>query len=183
MSYDIVTEYEMIPTDTFKIIRGCACCGSKKLFSCKDRFRVNANGNRLDIWLIYGCEKCGHTYNLSVYERIRPDKIPRKEYEKFLANDKDKVYEIGTSKTIFDRNRAEIAWDACGYKIVPLAEKEADFSKDRLLMKIHNPYGIPVRTDKVAAEILGLTRSRVKKLLNDGVIDIHNDIQKAENNL
>ncbi|WP_322169633.1 DUF1062 domain-containing protein [Acutalibacter caecimuris] len=27
----------------------------------RGKFRVNANGRRLDVWLIYRCEKCGHS--------------------------------------------------------------------------------------------------------------------------
>lgn len=74
MSYGNKYEYMIVPTDTFKIIRGCAGCGSKQIFTCKGRFRVNSNGNLLDVWLIYGCEKCEHTYNLPIYERLRAEK-------------------------------------------------------------------------------------------------------------
>lgn len=71
----------------YKIIHKCARCGRKMPFVTTRRFRVNANKNRLDVWLIYQCEKCRHTLNLPIYERVPPQKIPREEYEGFLAND------------------------------------------------------------------------------------------------
>lgn len=172
MSYHVAA-YKMIPTEPFKITRGCAGCGCKQTFACKDHFRVNANGSRLDVWLIYGCEKCGHTYNLPVYERISPSKIPEQEYSQFLSNDKQKVLAVGTNKAIFMKNKAEIAWDLSVYETIPVSGTDFDPEKDAILLKLYNPYDIPVRTDKIAAGILGITRSAVKERLHDGRLSVH----------
>lgn len=48
---------------------------------------VNANGNRVDVWLIYRCKKCKHSWNLTIYERKKPAKIAPQEYELFMEND------------------------------------------------------------------------------------------------
>ena len=53
------------------------------------KFRVNANKNKVDIWLIYQCARCRHTLNIPVYERINPGKLPRELYERFLENDRE----------------------------------------------------------------------------------------------
>lgn len=71
----------------YKIIHKCGHCGRKMTFCTTGKFRVNANKNRLDVWLIYQCGKCGHTLNIPVYERVPPQKIPGEQYEKFLVND------------------------------------------------------------------------------------------------
>ena len=71
----------------YTIIHKCGRCGKKTAFVSTRRFRVNANKNRLDVWLIYQCEKCRHTLNIPIYERVRAQKIPQELYEKFLAND------------------------------------------------------------------------------------------------
>lgn len=83
MSY-LKTEYEIVPTESFCVIRGCSGCGRKTHFRNTHKFRVNANGNRLDVWLIYQCENCKHTLNLAVYERQRSSAIPKAAYEAFL---------------------------------------------------------------------------------------------------
>lgn len=44
-----------------KIWYSCGGCRRKTEFVNTGRFRVNANGNRLDVWLIYQCERCKHT--------------------------------------------------------------------------------------------------------------------------
>ena len=76
-----------------KIIRRCGGCKRKKAFVCSGKFRVNANGRRIDVWLIYRCEKCGHTLNVPIYARVRPERIEPELYERFLENDRELAME------------------------------------------------------------------------------------------
>ena len=93
---------------SYKIVRNCGKCGCKRKYINTKRFRVNANGNKVDVWLIYQCEKCKHTYNLTIYERIRPTAIDSQEYERFLANDEELAEIYGIDKQLFAKNRAVI---------------------------------------------------------------------------
>lgn len=188
MDYCKTIEYRITPTEACKIIRNCSGCGRKEKFVSTGNFRVNANGNQIDVWLIYQCEKCKHTYNLTVYERIRPGKILKELYLAFLANDEETALQYGTDKELFSRNKAEADWDGLEYVIEQVREnadfdiaesrrdvrerrgqsyfwKKDDEDKERLV--IHNPYGIPIRADKILAEILGQSRTQVKKLLKE----------------
>ena len=61
---------------SFRIYHRCGGCGKKQEFENSKRFRVNANGNLVDVWLIYRCKKCKHSWNLTIYERTRPHRIP-----------------------------------------------------------------------------------------------------------
>lgn len=176
MSYVNKLEYMIVVTDTFNILRGCAGCGSKRIFVCSGNFRVNANGNRLDVWLIYRCEACGHTYNLSIYERVKSGKIPKAEYKKFLENDEDTVFRYGTDKSVFARNRAEVDWNSVKYKIISLDENKPQDGEIPMLITIHNPQGMPVRKDKVTAGILQISRSKVTEMIDTGQLFV--DIKK-----
>ncbi len=71
----------------YKIIHKCGHCGKKMAFVNTGRFRVNANKNKLDVWLIYQCGKCRHTLNVPIYERMAAGRMPEELYEKFLEND------------------------------------------------------------------------------------------------
>ncbi len=93
--------------NTIKIFHRCGGCGKKMAFVNTGKFRVNANGNRVDVWLIYQCEKCKHSWNLTIYERKRPTQIAPEEYELFLENDPDLAYKYGNDKGFLKRNRAE----------------------------------------------------------------------------
>ena len=79
----------------YKIIHKCGHCGKKMAFVNTGRFRVNANKNKLDVWLIYQCEKCRHTLNVPIYERAVVGSIPVALYEKFLGNDSALVARYG----------------------------------------------------------------------------------------
>ena len=87
----------------YKIIHKCARCGRKMTFISTRRFRVNANKNKLDVWLIYQCIKCKHTLNIPIYERVSPQKIPRELYEGFLDNDEELAIRYGSDTALFKR--------------------------------------------------------------------------------
>lgn len=89
----------------YQIIHKCGRCGKKTTFVSTRRFRVNANKNKLDVWLIYQCKKCKHTLNIPIYERVSPQKIPRELYEGFLANDEELAVRYGADAA-FLRNRS-----------------------------------------------------------------------------
>lgn len=101
-------EYGTTHVTSYEVLRKCAKCGKKERFINTGCFRVNANGNQVDVWLIYQCAKCKHSYNLTIYERRKPSRIPQQEYERFLANDEELALQYGTDKEFFARNRAEI---------------------------------------------------------------------------
>lgn len=85
----------------YKIIHKCGRCGKKMIFVSTRRFRVNANKNKLDVWLIYQCQKCKHTLNIPICERVSPQKIPKELYEGFLANDEELAVRYGTDAAFF----------------------------------------------------------------------------------
>lgn len=172
-------EYQIEPTESFRVIHNCAGCGRKERFINTKRFRVNANGNRLDVWLIYQCERCKHTLNLSIYERVDRKKISGEEYQLFLKNDEDLAERYGMDGAFFRRNRAEVDWDNVEYTVscmcncegqlqsmekTVLSEKEDWNAGDNII--IHNPYAIRIRSEKLVGMVMNLSRSMVKKMID-----------------
>lgn len=92
---------------TVKVFHRCGGCGKKQEFLNSGKFRVNANGNSLDVWLIYRCKKCKHSWNLTIYERTKPKKIPQDLYELFLDNDLETARRYGNDIEFLKRNNAE----------------------------------------------------------------------------
>ena len=91
-----------------KVYHRCGGCGKKQEFINSGKFRLNANGNKVDVWLIYRCRKCKHSWNMVIYERVRPQKIPQKLYDLFLCNDEDTACMYGNDISFLRRNNAEI---------------------------------------------------------------------------
>ena len=90
-----------------KIYHRCGGCGQKREFVNTGKFRVNANGNKVDVWLIYRCKKCKHFWNLTIYERTKPSRINADEYELFLDNDSELAMTYGNDLNFLKRNNAE----------------------------------------------------------------------------
>lgn len=83
MSYLRKIEYEIVLKDSFWVIRSCPKCGRKTHYRNTNKFRINANGNKLDVWLIYHCTECKHTLNIAIYERKKVSSIPKKNINVF----------------------------------------------------------------------------------------------------
>ncbi len=171
MSYLRKIEYTIIPEESFKILRNCSGCGCKSTFHNTNCFRVNANGNRIDVWLIYQCTRCKHTNNLTVYERCRPESILQQEYEQFLSNSSELALKYGTDSQFFARNKAEVDWSNIKYTIKEQNAIKESFKKGDLL-EINNIYALKIRTDKLICEVLNITRSKIKELEKVGIISI-----------
>lgn len=90
-----------------RVFHKCGGCGKKQEFINSGRFRVNANGRSVDVWLIYRCKKCKHSWNLTIFERTRPGKIPTDLFEAFEANDMDTALRYGGDIDFLKRNNAE----------------------------------------------------------------------------
>ena len=171
MSYLKKIEYEIILKDSFCVIRSCSKCGRKTRFINTNKFRINANGNKLDIWLIYQCEECKHTLNLAIYERQRVSSIPREEYQRFLENNEQLAEMYGKNMQLFRKNKADIDFDRLSYDFVKLHEgTENSESGEQIVVTINNPYQLKIRPEKQIAEVLGLSRSQAKSLLDKGEI-------------
>lgn len=158
-------EYTVIPTESYAVLRGCAGCGRKSRFESTGKFRVNANGSRLDVWLIYACTDCGHTYNLPVLERVRSRDVPRRQYARFLENDPALALACGTDRACFARCRAEIAGAPAFRLAGPAAPPQSGEC-----VRVLNPHGLPLRADKLAAQLLGVSRTKLRALEKVGAL-------------
>lgn len=177
MSYQKTYEYEITPEESYSIIRNCSICGGKSVFVNTNNFRVNANGNRIDVWLIYQCSKCKHTYNLTIYERLKVDQFSSDHLRSLMNNEKELAMKYGTDKSFFVKNKAEIDWSSVKYHIVntktlSLSVDESILFHSGDIIQICNPCGLKVRNDKIFADLFHITRSAAKHLEDTGLIKI-----------
>ncbi|MFG6367747.1 MAG: DUF1062 domain-containing protein [Lachnospiraceae bacterium] len=172
MSYLKKIEYEIVLKDSFWVIRNCPKCGRKTYFKNTKKFRVNANSNKLDIWLIYQCENCKHTLNLSIYERQKISCIPKEAYQYFLENNELFAEMYGKNIQLFQKNKADIDFEKLNYSFVKLHEtiEYSDF-QEQIIVTINNPHQLKIRPEKQIAEVLELSRNQVKSLLAKGEIE------------
>jgi hypothetical protein len=173
MSYLNKYQWELVPENLPIVKRNCPKCNQKSHYINTEKFRVNANKNNIDIWLIYQCEKCKSTWNMAIYERIKPNDINKYEYEKFLSNDKELAREYAFDLSVYNKNKAEVILEDVNYKLIQ--KKLEAYYINELVIEIICKYPIEMRVDKLASDKLGLSRSKIKDMHKKGVILIDDD--------
>lgn len=172
MSYLKKYQWELIPENLPIVKRNCPKCNEKAHYINSEKFRVNANKNNIDIWLIYQCEKCKSTWNMTIYERMKPYEINKYEYERFLSNDKELAREYAFNLSIYNKNKAEVILEHVNYKLIQEKLEAYYINENELVIEIVCKYPIELRVDKLLSDKLGLSRSKIKNMHKKGVIFI-----------
>lgn len=170
MSYLNIIEWEVIPDVLPEVKRNCPKCGEKKHFKNSEKFRVNANGSLIDIWLIYQCIKCKSTWNMTIYERINLKEISKEEYGKFLSNDRELAIQCGLNISIHNKNKTEPMWDSVRYHIISKELNKTAEKEDEQQYIIKCKYPLQLRADRLLSEQLFISRSKIKSLYEKGAI-------------
>ncbi len=69
MSDTLRVQWTIVPQMAPQPWLNCNRCGGIKRFRSSEKIRVNANGKRVDAWLIYKCTSCDSTWNRPILER------------------------------------------------------------------------------------------------------------------
>ena len=172
MSYLKNIKWEIVPITLPMVKKHCSKCGNNASFENSQKFRVNANKNKLDIWLIYKCEKCKSTWNMPIYERISFIDINKTKYKLFLNNDLELAKEYGFNLDIHNKNKVKLDLENVEYEIVgeDINILQSNFNKNKIVLEIICKYSLGLRVDKVLSKKLDISREKVKKLYENSII-------------
>lgn len=148
----------------------CSGCGISKPFRSSGRIRLNANGKRLDAWLIYKCVDCDGTWNRPVFERQTIRAIDPAMLEAMQASTPDFVSRIEfDAQALKTRaSRIEESDDIDIRKAV--LRHDADWR--RIAITLSLPYPAGLRLDRLLSAELPLSRSRLQALFDRGEIQV-----------
>lgn len=170
--------WEVIPQNTPKVVRNCPKCGNGAKYINTRRFRVNANKRNLDVWLIYQCEACKSTWNMTIYERTSPGKLQPKEYEAFLANDIDLAESYGFDPMIQQRLKCVMDYSEVTYEILKYEGPDGQLGRkieSDVLIEIHPSLPLPLALDAVLAEGLRESKSKIRRYEKEGAVLLLSD--------
>jgi hypothetical protein len=162
MSYLNKYRWELIPESLPKVKRICSKCNGKSHYINSGKFRVNANKNNIDVWMIYKCDKCKSTWNMTIHERVKPHEIKRSEYEKLLVNDENLIKEYAFDLRIYSKNKVEVILEDLKYKLVSQKIGINYEMESELIIEIECKYPMDLRVDRLLSDKLGLSRSKIK---------------------
>jgi hypothetical protein len=163
MSDILVVRWTILPQEPPRPLLHCRRCGGTRSYKSGGKIRVNANGKRVDAWLIYRCTSCDGTWNRPILERRLVQTIDPLFLASLSANDAEVANRIAFDVGVLRRwtPRLEQASNAVVAKevIVPSAVQPRAL---RILCTV--PHPVTLRLDRLLADELGLSRSRIHAL-------------------
>ncbi|MBO4207415.1 DUF1062 domain-containing protein [Micromonospora echinofusca] len=136
----------------------CVDCRSASATTGDGRFRVNANGNLLDVWLLVRCVSCDRTSKLTVRERAPVGSVEPAELDGYHANDPELVASRLLDPLLARRHRFTLDWRGA-WQLDTASEGHGPVWPARVRVAFEDP--VPVRPERLIAHGLGLSRSEV----------------------
>jgi hypothetical protein len=144
----------------------CVDCRSGSATTGEGRFRINANGSLLDVWLLVSCCSCDRTGKLTVHERAPVRSFDRAELGGYQANDPELVASRLLDPLLARRNHFTLDWTGAWRLDAPPARLGGPWPV-QVEVGFEDP--VPVRPDRLIAQGLGLSRSEVPRLVKCAV--------------
>jgi len=156
------------PLDTPRVRRLCAGCGASSMFRSSGRFRVNANGRHLDVWLIYKCVLCETTWNLTVHERVPVRRLDPALLYAYTTDCPEAARRTAFDAALLARAGAAVEGDvpvSCDVTL-PGGFECADAVEVRLLCS----HPATVRLDRLLCRLLTVSRTELARLVEAGQV-------------
>lgn len=152
-------------------VRHCSTCGTNRKFASSGKIRLNANGRRLDAWLIYKCLSCEKTWNRPVVERAYANSIAEAEMLCMHTSDPAwvRVHEFDLVRLGRYCSAISISNDVQLTKIVD-GEWQDDWSFLKLTICAQQATGM--RLDRLLANELEESRTELQSMWQTGVLQI-----------
>lgn len=165
----LCVRWAVTPTFAPKPLLACARCGDVTPFQSRDKVRLNAQGKRVDAWLIYGCAVCGKTWNRPILERRHVRDVEPDLLHALQANDADRVRALA-----FDlhglRRYARRVTESADVEVRKRVLSAGSRPWSDLSIGFEVPFPLSTRTDRLLAVTLNLSRSRIQRLETDGCL-------------
>ncbi|MEZ2131383.1 DUF1062 domain-containing protein [Sinorhizobium sp. CB9] len=140
----------------------CNGCGGLRPFRCSGKIRLNANGRKLDAWLIYKCSTCDKTWNRPIFERQNVRDIHPETLEAMQSNDpgwiRTQAFDLAALRR--KSQRIDEFADVDVQKALLCSAEGWTMLEIRLVV----PLPASMRLDRLLATELGLSRSWLQAL-------------------
>ena len=164
MSDVLRVQWTILPASAPEPWLKCNRCRGTTRFRTSGRLRVNANGKRLDAWLIYRCTSCGSTWNRPVLERRPVSTIDPHLLASLQRNDPDLSRRLAFGTLPRKLEVAPVGEATVRKEVVYGSARPAD----RLEIVCVVPEATGLRVDRLLSTELGLPRSRIRNMQKAG---------------
>jgi hypothetical protein len=140
----------------------CPDCRSESATTGAGRFRVNANGKLLDVWLLVRCVSCDRTSKLTVHERAPVGSLDPAALHGYHVNDPELVAATLLDPALARRNRFRLDWTGA-WRLDTTPARPDPAWPVRVEVAFEDP--VPLRPDRLIAQGLGLSRGEALRLV------------------
>jgi hypothetical protein len=151
----------------------CSGCGGLRAFQSSDKIRLNANGRKLDAWLIYKCMSCDNTWNRPIFERKNVRDIDSATLEALQSNDPDWIRTETFNLEALRRKSRRISEFAEFEIRKELLRETPDWKHLEIELSISFPAS--VRLDRLLASELRVSRSQLSAFHQAGLLKTNPD--------
>lgn len=152
------------------IVKACVSCRSTRHHPT-GKFRMNANGKLLDVWMLICCELCGRTSKIPVHERIHVHALDHELLLMFEHNDPAMVRHLAMDAALAGKAAYRLDWGGTWdlETDMPFYDLErADPPPLEVVVRFEIP--APIRVEKLLTTGFGLSRSTVRGMVDSGRI-------------
>lgn len=171
MSEILLVKWTIRPQESPQPLLHCRRCGGVRSYKSGGRIRVNANGKRVDAWLIYRCTSCDTTWNRPVLERRPVRSIDPLFLTSLLANDAKVADRIAFDVDGLKRWAPRLK-EAGGVVVVKEVVSESTPLPRALWIRCAVPSPVTLRLDRLLADELQLSRSHIHALEQAGALTV-----------
>ena len=152
------------------IVKACVACRSTR-HHATGKFRVNANGKLLDVWMLIWCELCGRTSKIPIHERIHVQALESERRLMFENNDSTMVRDLAMDGALASKSAYRLDWSGT-WELetdMPFYELERE-APAPLEVVVRFELPAPIRVEKLLMAGFGLSRSAVRGMVESGRI-------------
>jgi hypothetical protein len=152
------------------IVTACVSCRSTRHHPT-GKFRVNASGKLLDVWMLICCQLCGRTSKIPVHERIHVRALDHERLLMFENNNPAMVRHLTMDAALAGKAAYQLDWTGT-WELetdVPFYELDREDSAPlEVVVRFELP--APIRVEKLLTAGFGLSRSAVRGMVDSGRI-------------
>ena len=161
------TTWHIIPDSTPIVVKHCNKCNKKMGFYCSNKFRLNSNSLRVDIWLIYKCSKCDTTWKLSLMRGIRPSDLTPELFDRLTNNDKELAWKYAFDRQLLKQNGCTIDYSNINYSVEGFDIRDLETP---LCVQLKSQYYFDLKLSVFLSKQLGISVGDVRKLAEKNLI-------------
>jgi len=151
----------------------CSGCRALRAFQPSGKIRLNANGRKLDAWLIYKCLSCEKTWNRPIFERQNVRDIDPVVLEALQSNDPQWI-RTETFNLEALRRKSKRVDEFSEFDIEKeILHEPCNWTKLEIQLVV--PFPVSPRLDRLLASELKVSRACLQELHDRGTLRINSD--------